>query len=234
MRILLTRPRAQSEAFAVQIEALGATPLIWPLLEIRDLGTGGAVPRNCDGVVFTSLNGVRAVPDDDAMGRLTAWCVGARTAESARAAGYGTVRSAEGSVSDLADLIRHDGARHLLYMRGRDVSADLSAMLGSEFVLDERIVYEARPVDLVPPEVEKALASGDVDAISVWSARTGAILMQRIAESDGWHLADMDLHAISQTAAAPLASAGFRRILVASRPDAFGMVEMISAALRQK
>jgi uroporphyrinogen-III synthase len=60
VRVWITRARPEAEATAARIAALGWTPLIAPLLEIRPL----PAPLELEGVgalAFSSRNGVRAL-----------------------------------------------------------------------------------------------------------------------------------------------------------------------------
>ena len=65
-RILITRPRGQGSALAVQLEALGAIPILIPTIEIAEPASYCALDaalttlRSFDWVVFTSANGVEA------------------------------------------------------------------------------------------------------------------------------------------------------------------------------
>jgi uroporphyrinogen-III synthase len=72
-RIVVTRPRAQAEAFCAQLSALGATPIRFPTIEIVPLrGTPAldaalATLGDFDWIVLTSVNAVEAL-----FGRLSA------------------------------------------------------------------------------------------------------------------------------------------------------------------
>lgn len=66
-RILITRPRAQAEAFARQVAAVGAVPVYLPVIEIEPPADTTILDRALrklacyDWVVFTSVNGVEVV-----------------------------------------------------------------------------------------------------------------------------------------------------------------------------
>ncbi len=88
--MLLTRPAAQNARFAAQVTARfgpGVRFVDSPLLAPRFLDpTLPAGPF--DAVVFTSETGVAGYRRLTAEQALPAWCVGPRTAEAARAAGF--------------------------------------------------------------------------------------------------------------------------------------------------
>lgn len=66
MKVLITRPRNQSDAFANSLLAAGFEPVFFPVIEIRPFEENVALERaiaslNCyEWVVFTSVNGVDA------------------------------------------------------------------------------------------------------------------------------------------------------------------------------
>lgn len=237
MQVLLTRPLEQSRALAERLEEEGIEPLIWPLTRVVPTVTELKLPYGIDGLLFTSANGVRGLATLTARRDLPALCVGGATARAARAAGFLNCFSAEGDARALAELARRSGLRNFLHPRGRDTAGDLKAWLAaSGQSVTEAVLYEARETGPAPAPVASALARGTVDLVTVWSARNGAILARHLAAMPA-DLAATDLLAISAAAAAPLAGAGFRRILAAESPDSaamFAAVRARCAALRQE
>lgn len=65
-RIVITRPESDAERLAARLEAMGATPIVAPAIEIEftdppELDQALARPDVYDWIVFTSKNGVEAV-----------------------------------------------------------------------------------------------------------------------------------------------------------------------------
>jgi uroporphyrinogen-III synthase len=125
---LLTRPQAQAKRFAALCRARlsgRAEIMISPILRI-DLLPVGAPPQAT--LIFSSENAVHAA----ARGGLTqrvAYCVGDRTAQVARDAGF-DARSARGAAQDLIALITEEAPRGpLLYLHGETVRVDVAAAL---------------------------------------------------------------------------------------------------------
>jgi len=130
--ILLTRPRAQADRFAADCAARfgdAAAILIAPLIEIVP---GAALPdlAGIDGLIFTSENGVRAfAAAPGARHGLPAYCVGDRTAATARDAGL-VPHSAGGTADDLvALLLSQRPSGQLLHVHGAHVTGDLAGRL---------------------------------------------------------------------------------------------------------
>jgi uroporphyrinogen-III synthase len=69
MKILITRPRNQADAFASNLVKIGFEPIFFPVIEIRPFEENAALDRaieklDCyDWAVFTSVNGVEAFFD---------------------------------------------------------------------------------------------------------------------------------------------------------------------------
>ena len=67
MKVLITRPRAQSESFADALRTAGFEPIFFPVIEIRPIENNEALVQALDKldcyewVVFTSVNGVEVV-----------------------------------------------------------------------------------------------------------------------------------------------------------------------------
>ena len=234
-QVLLTRPRADSERIAAQLVASGIDSLIWPQMQIVPLGQNEPIPADVDALVLTSAHAVRCLGDETVDRDIRTYCVGAATADAAHDAGFTDVVSADGTSIDLIPLVNRNQPEHVLYPRGREVARDLAGDLARAGVrVTEQIVYGADPGEPAPPEVAKAMHQGRIGAVTVWSARQGAILVQHLADHPDWPLDTVDLIAISDNGARALQKSGFRRILVASQPDAAAMVQAIIAAMRQK
>lgn len=234
--VLLTRPEAESREVAGTLAAMGIRSVIWPMTRIEFVDGPVGVPEGTDGLVFTSRNGVAAFARSCAERGLTAWCVGGRTADAARDAGFADVVSADGDVDALAALLRQEagGSRRLLYLRGREVSADLGAMLsGSGNILESRVVYAAQAGGPPPADVRTMFETGAIGVVAVWSRRAARELAGHLAQHPGWARGVLGV-AISDRAGAPLADSGLDGMVSADRPDAEAMLEAISAAVRQK
>jgi len=176
MRILVTRPREESERLARQLEAKGHDVLVEPLFTIEQLPDA---PLDLDGVqalLMTSANGVRAFARRSPRRDLRVLAVGDATADAARAFGFEVVDSAGGDVDDLARLVRErvrpeDGA--LLHSAGSVVAGDLAGALeAAGFQVRRTVLYRAEPVAALSDTTVAALRDGRVDVVMFFSPRT--------------------------------------------------------------
>ncbi|WP_146174222.1 uroporphyrinogen-III synthase [Litoreibacter ponti] len=214
--ILLTRPRKASERFAA---GLGAPVIISPLTETRWLDPG-PMPIAPDGLVFTSARGV------EGFARLQSWrgpafCVGDRTAQEARAAGF-SATSAQGAVTELADLLETQAqGMKLLHPRGVDVAGDLRAHAVPY------VVYSQEPCPL-SAEGRACLLSGGVVIVPLFSPKAAVRFAQALPEQASTELRPV---AMSYSVAKALEAQGITVTKIAASPNAQSMRAAISEAL---
>ena len=238
MRVLVTRPEKEGRATAARLEALGHEPVLEPLTTIVAvdhplLPAAGTVQA----VTATSLNAVEVLAGRDDLADLKTkpfFAVGARTARAAREAGFSDVRSAEGDRRDLVRAIvagLDPAAGTLLWLVGHDRAGDLVADLAPfGFAVEATEVYRAAPIERLSPATADRLAAGAIDAALVFSPRSGAILLERLAEC-GFSPGSLafPVHVISEATARPFREAGWREVFVASSPDTDAMLATLGA-----
>ena len=228
MRVVVTRPQADSERTAAALEVLGHEVLVAPLMRVElvaiDLaGTWSAI-------VITSANALPAIPATaDGVKTLPVFAVGDRSAEAARRAGFAEVSSANGDIKDLVRLVaaRAAGAKApLLYLAGEDRSGDLVAQLAAHGIdVEMKIVYRI-VAEVFPPVLAAALESGDVDAVLHFSRRSAELFVEGARSSGVAGPAEDVRHlCLSSQVAEPLAGAS--RIAVAARPEEAALVALL-------
>jgi uroporphyrinogen-III synthase len=197
--------------------------VISPVVEIRALPSP-ADPAAYAGVVFTSENAVAALARPG--GGQRAWCVGGRTAQAARAAGFDTV-AAGGDAAALVEEIRAAGARGpLLHARGAETRGAVARRLTEAGIrCDEAVVYDQRSVPL-SAEARALLAGPGPVLVALFSPNSAARLARALA--DAQVRAPLRLAALSGAVADAWTGPPPERLAVAARPEAAAMV----AALR--
>ena len=171
--LLLTRPKDRAAEFADAVQARLARPvpvLVSPLVEIVPLGVTPDIARDAV-LLFTSAAGPASLgPHYDAAGRW-AYCVGDRTADAARAAGF-RARSADGDAAALARLVREAApVAPLVHVRGAHAKGDLAGRLSAAgFQVSECVTYRQQECPPAPELVR--LLSGACDVVApVFSPR---------------------------------------------------------------
>ncbi len=233
--VLLTRPEAASRRFAAGLRnRLGAAfpVLVAPVLEIvPDPDAAAAALSGAGGVILSSENGAEACAAARAGAGLMAFCVGARTAAAARAAGLVPVDAPPGDLGRLIDRIAARGwsadRGPLVHLHGAHVTGDAVAALAARGVAARgAVVYDqrARPLS----DAARRLLAGDAPVIvPVFSPRSARLVAPALAMAR----APVRIAAISPRAAAALDVHGAARVRVARSPDADAMIEAVAALL---
>ncbi len=171
--VLLTRPKTQSARFANGLK--GFDVIISPVLEVqyRDLPVN---PRDYDGLIFTSENGVRAVAAFADLQGLRGYAVGQRTAEVAAEFGL-DLRSADGTADDLVALILADKPTgRWLHPRGVHSHGDVVERLNNAALETESVVVYDQVEKQLTPAARRLLAEEGLVILPVFSPRTAALL----------------------------------------------------------
>ena len=184
--ILLTRPRPQSERFAADLGGLAPVRIIplqaiVPTAPLPELG-------GIRGLIFTSENAVRIFAAASDRRDLRAYCVGGRTADTARGLGLEAV-AGRGSADALIETIAQ-AAPHgpLLHLHGRHTRGAVAARL-SERGIETRAaeVYDQRAI--APTEPLAPLATGRRVIAPLFSPRSAELLAAQISGAQGpWTL----------------------------------------------
>jgi uroporphyrinogen-III synthase len=246
VRLLVTRPEPDGARTAQALRARGHAVVLAPLLRMETIAF--VLPDQAfSAVVLTSANAARAIADHPGRAQLTAltaFTVGRRTAEAARALGFRDVRSADGDKGDLVDLLRADLVRAdllrtdplriqsgdrapLLYLAGEDRAGDLAA---AGLPVHTAVVYRAVKADHFPPPVAAALAQREIDGVLHFSARSAEAYLDCAAHDAIRESALAPVHyCLSRQVAAPLSAAGAAAVRIAARPDEMAMLELVGS-----
>lgn len=226
--VLLTRPLPQSRAFAALLHKRFGNrlrPVIAPLQTVESL-TPPRPEGAFDAVIFTSSN---AVPAAQTLGwalPTLAWCVGAKTAEIARKAGYRT-RSADGDADALVAAIVADPPGRLLHLHGTETRGAVVERLraaGLKAVAVE--VYQQTPQPLTAEALE-LLHGGGVVIVPLFSPRSAALFAAAVA---GLDLSGLRL-AVMSGAVAKAAPRGVAALVMATQPQAGAMLDAVGALI---
>jgi uroporphyrinogen-III synthase len=235
MRLLVTRPEADGERTAAALRAGGHDATVAALLRVEavvdaDLGAGPYA-----GAIVTSANAARAIAFHARRAELTQlplYAVGRRTAEAARAVGFGDVVSADGDARDLVRLVAARCARlplPLVYLAGADRAVDLTAALAVERVpVRTAEVYRTVAASAFPAEVEQELAAGTLDGVLHFSRRSAEAYLQCADAAGLRDAALVPMHyCLSPRVVEPLTAAGAFRLRVAWRPDEAALLALL-------
>jgi len=198
--------------------------VISPLMRIEPLAVAPELSRY-GGVIFTSGSAVPLAGNIPA--GLPAYCVGARTARVAAAAGFVAV-SAGGNAADLVRLILARAPEGpLLHLRGEHATSGVAAALTRAGVpTDELVVYHQLPKDL-NDKARAVLAGPSPVILPLFSPRSAALFAEKGRDS----AAPLRIIALSEAVAKRIRGRFPGEILVAARPDADHMLDLVTGLM---
>lgn len=225
-RVLVTRSEPGASETAQRLRQAGLAPIVESLFAIAPIDV---TPPDFDALAFTSANGVRRFAKLSPRRDAQVFCVGQRTAQEARAAGYTHVASSDAAVDALATLIQRDlapGAR-LLHAGNEDTRGDLAGRLCTAGLRADFLpIFRAVAVETPGPALGAHLAGGaKLDAVLIHSPRAASILTGFVSGTT--IAAPLSVAVISAAAAEPLV--GFaERIEIAASPDEPALISALS------
>jgi len=172
--ILVTRPVDDTAEIAGVIESLGFRAILSPVLKIIDEAVALPDPKSYRGLIFSSVNGVRAfarLSPNAAYLQFPAFAVGPGTATQLARMGFSNIHTADGTMRSLIPLLQdHFGdAVPLLHLRGRAIRDDPAALL--PWPIDGITLYRAEGIEALDSAALDALRAEQVAAVLIYSAR---------------------------------------------------------------
>lgn len=253
-RILVTRARAQSEDITTQLEALGATVIHCPTIEVVPPRSWArlddAIRRihEYDWLVFTSVNGVsffsRRLNEIrsggiKALATHTVCAIGPATARAIEAAGAVAHVTAsdsrgEGALTAIIDHVGGDenvrGLRFLI-PRARVAREILPAGLRSLGALVDAVeTYQTVMPDVQPKSIIRLFDQGSIDAITFTSSSTVSNFAKLVGLTDLSDLLATTLVAcIGPVTAETAANHGVQRLI---QPELYNTTELVESIVK--
>lgn len=235
MRVLITRPIDDARELAIQIERLGHSCFVEPLLSIE---YANGTPLDVAGyraLIFTSANGARAASLRIADKSVPVISIGQATATVAHRSGFHNVTQSKGEgVEEFEHFIKSvtsptEGT--LLHISGETVAGTLVENLCNSGFHAVRIpLYRAVPAANLSPALYEALINGHIDAALFFSPRTATIFADLIKDAGcETAMAFVSALALSQNVAKSLSPLTFRKLLVAQNQGTEAMLQLLAA-----
>ncbi len=259
-RILITRPAEQGRDFTDALRGVLGDSfraelfMHLPLMDIAPLSFRLTTPKDFDGVIVTSTNGLRyfaakireqRANGDWAQGYLSLplYVVGEGTARKAREAGFENVRIAADSAEALKNYLLGlasspalpNGKKlRLLFVRGETVHADFQTILPADlFAVSGLTVYTSQPSVLPAALLKTLLTQSDFEAVAFFSARTARLFFEHAQKSNLLlNLKKPEALCISKNVLETVRSFWGHRLYVADAPNQEGMVELVVQRLK--
>lgn len=227
--VLVTRPIEQATEFAELINALGFTPLIQPLLEIEYFPFSLKQSEKPAAIILSSRQSLKNIEIPADWRAIPVFCVGDMTAKVARQAGFQNVIAGDGDLTDLLPLVlgQIPAGQNLLYLRGEDVRHDLKTCL-PDYHIQELVTYRAKPVAALQSDVLSRF--GEIDVITLFSARSGAVL-QRFIHENGLisHVKNINLLCLSPSVVESMVEMKWKSCIAPDFPNQHSVIEKLKS-----
>lgn len=234
LNILVTRPEPDAESTAEKLSGLGIASICAPLMRMLAITTELPQPTDLSAIALTSANAVRALETTALLApylHLPVFTVGDRTAAHARAAGFKTVTSADGSFVDLVALLTREKPQGpIFYPTTPNATGDLSNALAPQSTpVITAHVYEMQTATDLPATTTKALQTQTINAAMFYSRRTAETFCSLTKDLTDQAKHNLTMLCLSENVASPLIANGFPRIALADYPSEEAMMALAAS-----
>lgn len=225
--LLITRPAPDAAKTAREVaDRIAVRTIVSPVVERSDTGALWQGPPP-DGLVLTSAGALATVASRTMPKGLPAWCVGDRTAEAARAAGFDAHSAAGDAEALVALILAASPGGQLLHLHGAQSRGDVAGRLAAAGQVCASLVVYRQEARALSDEARKALAGDEpvvLPLFSPFSART--------VTDQGPFAAPLHLISLSP-AVARVAPPGAETALTLPTPDGDAMIAAIIGKLQE-
>jgi len=228
MHVLVTRPVEDGAEIAARLDEMGHVALLAPLLSTHFEAGPEPDVAGVQAILITSANGVRALIRRTARRDIPIFAVGPQTTREAQAAGFTTIRNADGDARLLAQATTQwttpdKGA--LLHVCGAEAPGTLGALLESAgFTVRRAALYRVDAAASLPDDARQALAAGRVDAALFFSPRSARIFCD-LAEG-------LPMQAVTALCISPITAQAltqpFKAVRIADKPNQQALLALLN------
>lgn len=225
--VLVTRPLVQAREFATEIEKIGFTTLIQPLLEIHPIPFSFDTIQKPEAILLTSLHGLSHIKPPLDWVDIPVFTVGLKTDTVARHAGFQNRYSGDGNIGAVIPMIRQHipASSRILYLRGEHIQHDIKTIL-PEYQIEEKITYEAKAIGRIDDNILNAFAN--IDILTLFSARSGMILKDLLSKHHLLtHLQSIKLLCLSHAVLESVEEFNWTSCHVAEHPTVPSMIKIL-------
>jgi uroporphyrinogen-III synthase len=213
--VIILRPEPGNRETEIRAQALGLETVSIPLFVVAPVDWEIPNPNDYDAVLMTSANAARHGGQGlQRFTRMHLFVVGEATEAVARAAGFATISTGSGDVSQ---LFGQSPPQRLLHFCGTEVTA----FDHPDIWIDPRIVYQSRAIE---PRADWSLQLARPSIALIHSARAG-VRFSEIIKHCGGDQSSISLVAISAKAG-DAAGIGWERVAVAANPRDEAMLDL--------
>ncbi len=226
--VLITRDIEQAKDFGIDIQSIGATPLIQPLLDIHYTNIDLQRIKRPSAIVLTSPHAVKGREFPPLWHDIPVFCVGVKTEMVARLAGAHVCITGHGTIDELIPLIKQKipAGHDILYLCGEHVSRNLQQALPS-YHIEPVVTYHARAAHELSQDTIDSFYR--LHTMTLFSPRTGLILKKFMEKHDFNHFAGtINLLCLSVPVLDSVKDMGWKSCHVADTPTQHSMVDKLN------
>lgn len=225
---LVTRPLNESVNFAKNLEELGFSTIIQPLIEINVINA--QINHDKDNIyLLTSVNTLPSIKNLKKDANI--FFIGDLILEHLEKAGFNNITKLAYKASELVEKIKERNFynKKFIYLSGNDISVDIDKELRKAGYEAERIiVYEALQIENIDDEVLNLIKNRKINNIAFFSSRTIDAFMKLVGKySLEKCLSDTNLFSLSNNISNIALSMVWKKVIVCQEPSLKSMIKLI-------
>jgi len=241
--VLITRPKIDADNIAEEINKLGAKTLIAPMLKIEFCSARAIDFSNCQGILFTSSNGARALSKGLEKNHfaysLPVFAVGNTTGRVANECGFFDIKTAAGDVESLIKCVsKHSSPHHgkLIHIAGSNVAGDLVGKLGNlSFNVKTEILYSADQTSELNQETIEVINNGSLEYAIFFSPRTTKTFNNLISAAKYKRsMIKMEAICLSEAVAYEARALPWHRVTVSIKPTQDALLSILAERIAER
>lgn len=233
MNVLVTRPAPDDEETAIELQALGFTPVKDPVLRIEPREWLSPDWEKIDGIIISSKNALAGFAGHAMPKHKPYFVVGERTALALRKMGLihvtGTVERSD-DIPALINLQHKPGEGRFVHLTAPHTHNAFYDVLRAEgFSIEPTVIYEAVAATALQAQTIAAIKNGTVNVALFYSARSAEIFVE-LASKAGISKKLQQIRAVclSEAVADSCQRNLWQRVDVAKRPTQKHLLECLA------
>ncbi len=234
--ILITRAIEHAAATQKDVEALGASTLLDPMMDIQPITGVEPISATTSALIITSRNALVGIKALENAETLPMFIVGKETAALFKAAGFKNIAATAEQSADLPRLIKasvQPNAGALLHITSEHAHTEFyEPLLDAGFGIDQRLVYTANAVKQFDAATLNALEQSKLAGVLFYSARTADIFNTLITAAGlQGNTKRLRAFCLSDSIAASLDKTAWKSVFVAKSPTHQAMMDCLRDCL---
>ena len=223
MKVLLTRPKSDSDELAKKLERMGFKTYKNPLIKIKKIKISkNLYPNSYDLIIFTSKNGIKFFQNEIFKSKKTL-TIGQGTFKEAKKKGYKNILCADGSIKELKELFAQNFRNtksSVLHPTSIEIRQDLKNFIernGCNYI--NLPVYETEKHNFSPDLFKSFILSGS-GLITLLSQKTAESFVDNISQMNlNNYCSDKTLVVFSEAIKLKLEKLSFKKIIILGKPN---------------